>query len=450
MSDPATDDPVRAQYEAYPYPKRDPEHERVRLLIRPPENLGQINHYVFGGRQAFGPGTRILVAGGGTGDETVYFAEQMRDRGGVVVYLDQSQASMAIARQRVQMRGLTNVDFRLGRIEDVSVETIGLVDYVHSIGVLHHLADPVVGLQRLAALLKPDGGMGLLLYAPHGRLGNYQLQSLAQLMFGADQSMTSKVEEMTTLIAGLAPQHPFFRGGQREATVANVRADPIELVDMVLHARDRPFSVGQVYDLLATAGLTVVEFVPFSTHGGSPTFTIYYNPLFYVQEPTLAARISAMPPRKRHEIAELMHGSMDLHCFYAANSGNREAMPDDLEMVPYFEVQRSCFTTADGKITMVDYSGRRFEFDLAPQAMLVFHLIDSVRTIGEILEEGARRLSQAGLPTIELRPMLIQLLMNFRNFGWVHLRHRSVAAFANYDHLYEPGAGWRPPEGFQL
>jgi hypothetical protein len=73
-----------------------------------------------------------------------------------------------------------------------------------------------------------------------------------------------------------------------------------------------------------------------------------------------------------------------------------------------------------------------------------------VRTIGEILEEGARRLSQAGLPTIELRPMLIQLLMNFRNFGWVHLRHRSVAAFANYDHLYEPGAGWRPPEGFQL
>ena len=43
-------DPVRAQYEAYPYPARDPQDERRRLVTGSPSHLLEIEHYLFAGR----------------------------------------------------------------------------------------------------------------------------------------------------------------------------------------------------------------------------------------------------------------------------------------------------------------------------------------------------------------------------------------------------------------
>jgi hypothetical protein len=70
---------VRAQYEAYPFPLRDPRDESRRLVITEQDCLGKLNHYCFAGRQEFGDGFRVLVAGGGTGDHTIFLAEQLRD-----------------------------------------------------------------------------------------------------------------------------------------------------------------------------------------------------------------------------------------------------------------------------------------------------------------------------------------------------------------------------------
>ena len=42
-------DPVQDQYDAYPYPARDPADERTRLITGSPSNLDEINHYVFAG-----------------------------------------------------------------------------------------------------------------------------------------------------------------------------------------------------------------------------------------------------------------------------------------------------------------------------------------------------------------------------------------------------------------
>lgn len=443
MTEINSDDPVRHQYEAYPYPLRDPAEEKHRLLMRGPEYLAQINHFVFGGRQSFGPGTRLLVAGGGTGDEVVFMAEQLNRRGGAVTYLDQSLASMAIARARIETRGLANVEFRQGRIEDVSVEGFGTYDYVHSIGVLHHIADPALGLQRLAALLRPGGGMGLMVYGPHGRQGNYQLQALAKQVFAPDQPLPSKVDEMVTLIASLPPNHPYFRGGDRDINVAMIREDPNELVDMVLHARDQPFSVGEIYDWVATAGMTVVEFVPFAPNQVRQTvFTLFYDPCSYVTDPVLADRMRLMPARQRHEIAELMHGRMDLHCFYANRSADTEAKLDDEDMIPFLLPQRSCFAFADHQIVMTDYAGSRFALPASPIMKLLFDLMDGERTVAEIIAEGDRLTRGFSAPSVDLHQAFRSLYKTLRDFNWVMLRHRSVPAFANLDHLYFPGAGW--------
>ena len=44
-------DPVQDQYDAYPYPARDPADERTRLITGSPSNLDELNHYVFAGRR---------------------------------------------------------------------------------------------------------------------------------------------------------------------------------------------------------------------------------------------------------------------------------------------------------------------------------------------------------------------------------------------------------------
>ena len=83
---------VRAHYEALPYPACNPQDERVRLARTWLEDLAMINHYCFAGKQSFRKGFRALVAGGGTGDPTIFLAEQLRHHGATIVHLDISAA----------------------------------------------------------------------------------------------------------------------------------------------------------------------------------------------------------------------------------------------------------------------------------------------------------------------------------------------------------------------
>ncbi|MDA1324799.1 MAG: methyltransferase, partial [Proteobacteria bacterium] len=59
------DDPLRLQYEAYPYPPRDPSDEETRLITGSPSHIAEINHYLFAGRRDFSKPFRALIAGGG-------------------------------------------------------------------------------------------------------------------------------------------------------------------------------------------------------------------------------------------------------------------------------------------------------------------------------------------------------------------------------------------------
>ena len=101
---------VAAQYEELPYPPRDPQDELERLVGPVLAEPLELSHFIYGGRlkqllrqrrerrETF----RILVAGGGTGDATVYIAQRFVDMNvsHEVVHLDLSSASIAIAQQR--------------------------------------------------------------------------------------------------------------------------------------------------------------------------------------------------------------------------------------------------------------------------------------------------------------------------------------------------------------
>ncbi|MBT3495074.1 MAG: class I SAM-dependent methyltransferase, partial [Rhodospirillaceae bacterium] len=63
---------VQAQYEAYPYPAREPGDEAHRLITGSPSHILEIEHFVFAGGRA--GDLRALVAGGGTGDGAIMLA----------------------------------------------------------------------------------------------------------------------------------------------------------------------------------------------------------------------------------------------------------------------------------------------------------------------------------------------------------------------------------------
>ncbi|WP_197473052.1 hypothetical protein, partial [Oleiphilus sp. HI0123] len=65
---------VRQQYENYPYPARDPANEKTDLYVSKPCSLDCLNYYAFEGKRDFTQSFRVLVAGGGTGDDVIYLA----------------------------------------------------------------------------------------------------------------------------------------------------------------------------------------------------------------------------------------------------------------------------------------------------------------------------------------------------------------------------------------
>ena len=93
---------IKDQYEKLPYPLRDPEDEKKRLSITQLEGLDRMNYYCYSGKKDFSRDFRTLIAGGGTGDATIYLAEQLRDTGAEIIHVDLSTASIEVAKQRAR------------------------------------------------------------------------------------------------------------------------------------------------------------------------------------------------------------------------------------------------------------------------------------------------------------------------------------------------------------
>jgi 2-polyprenyl-3-methyl-5-hydroxy-6-metoxy-1,4-benzoquinol methylase len=123
---------LAAQYEAYPYPARDPREEAKRLIIGSPSHLREIDYWVFGARRPTSQPLRALMAGGGTGDGLIMLATHLARSGrpGRVTYLDRSAAAMKVARARAEVRGLANIDWVQGSLLDLPQLGLGLFDCI--------------------------------------------------------------------------------------------------------------------------------------------------------------------------------------------------------------------------------------------------------------------------------------------------------------------------------
>ena len=380
---------VRAQYEALPYPARDPADEKRRLIAGSPSHLAEINHYVFAGARDFARPFRALVAGGGTGDGAIMLAQQLAwagaggETGGTVVYLDVSRAARSVAEARAEARGLDNIRFVTGSLLDLAALDLGRFDYIDCCGVLHHLADPGAGLAALVAALEPGGGLGLMLYGEYGRTGVYPAQAMLRLLAAPEmEDAGARVDRARRLLDAL-PETNWLK---RNPFVGDHFAgDDAGLYDLLLHSRDRAFTVPGIARLAAGAGLAVTGFI-------EPAL---YDPLLHVGDRDLRERLAALPWIERCAFAELLLVSPKRHVLYAvpeARAGAGVARADGPAAVPVLRdadgLARGRRLKGGGRIK-AEVEGVKLAFELPPLAAAILARIDGRRSLGAIQAELA-------------------------------------------------------------
>ena len=109
-------------------------------------------------------GSLVLEAGCGTGAQTIALASNSPEAR--IVSIDLSAASLAEARAKADLAGLTNVEFHQGDLFALPFPPDHF-DHIFVCFVLEHLSSPLDALTTLKALLKP-GGTITVIEGDHG------------------------------------------------------------------------------------------------------------------------------------------------------------------------------------------------------------------------------------------------------------------------------------------
>jgi SAM-dependent methyltransferase len=361
---------VQAQYEAYPYPERDPADERKRLITGSPSHPYEMDHFLWAGRRDWSKPLRVLFAGGGTGDGLIQLAalmDQMK-RPCQITYIDLSTASRAIAEERARIRGLNNITFVTGSLLDAAEH--GEFDYIDCCGVLHHLPDPQAGFDALARALAPGGGMGIMVYAPYGRSGVYPLQEAFGAIL-ADMPPAERLNAAKKIFADLPPTHPF----KVNSHLVDHNQSDAGFYDLLLHSQDRAFSIRDLADALTSAGLAIT----------APTQQALYD--LGRLAPEMGADLDDLT---RMEVAEKLRGTIKTHVVYATHADRAmvaRARPKDMTLIPILKgvpaAKLGRVVAQKGQVPLVE-AGSKIVENLPKSAGALIERIDGRRSLSDI------------------------------------------------------------------
>lgn len=284
---------VQDFYERYPYPRPVDDLEKYARLWADPARR-RADYRLFWPSRPYRDDYRILIAGCGTSQAAKHALRWPAAR---VVGIDFSTNSVRHTEALKRTYRLDNLEIYQLPIERVrELETS--FDQIVCTGVLHHLTDPDAGLAALQDVLEPDGAMHLMVYAPYGRTGIYMLQEFCRLV--GIPATDAGIRDLIGALAVLPPGHPL---GSVLRAAPDFREEA-GLADALLHPQDRAYSVPQLFDYLARAGLTFGRWLrqaPYSPRCGAMTRLVQ------------TSRITEVPLVDQFAAVELFRGTMVRH-----------------------------------------------------------------------------------------------------------------------------------------
>ena len=146
---------VRNQYEENPYPRwiKTGLRDKPKTIIQVLQAI-KIHHNLEA--QQFSNEPDILVAGCGTGQHALITASRFLNCN--VLAMDLSLSSLSYAMRKTQELGITNIEYMQGDILKLD-QLERQFDIIESVGVLHHMDDPLAGWKVLVDRLRSDGLM---------------------------------------------------------------------------------------------------------------------------------------------------------------------------------------------------------------------------------------------------------------------------------------------------
>ena len=203
------------------------------------------------------PGSiRILDAGCGTGVSTDYLCHL--NPGAEVLAVDISAGALDVARERLRRSGGAEQvrSLRQEQRSLLDLEDEGCFDYINSVGVLHHLRDPLAGLKALGQRLAPHGLLHLFLYADAGRWEIHRTQQALKLLdagIGADGLRLGR-----ELLSDL-PETNRLRRTHEQRWALDTHADA-NFADMYLHPQETSYDLERLMALIKSSGLYFAGF----------------------------------------------------------------------------------------------------------------------------------------------------------------------------------------------
>jgi SAM-dependent methyltransferase len=324
----------------------------------------------------------ILVAGCGSNQAAVF---AFTNPGAKVVAVDISQSSLEHQRYLKDKHELQNLELRLLPIEELS--TLGRnFDLIISTGVLHHMADPQAGMNVLAGCLRPDGVLGVMVYAKYGRIGVELLESVFRdLGLVQDDASVRMVKDTIMALPSDHPARYYIKGAW------DLQSDAA-LVDTFLHGRARSYTVDECIDLVSSAGLAFQGWLlktPYYPHDLlAPSIGIY-------------RAVNVLPERKLWSVMERLQTANGCHLFIACRPDRPKehytidfSTVDSLDYVPLL---RTRCGVSDTDIFRPDARLR-----LDPTQLPFAQYIDGSRTIRQIAACVAQRSNTVAASTVDL------------------------------------------------
>jgi SAM-dependent methyltransferase len=369
---------VRGFYERYPYPPPLDNLERYQHLWQDPQRR-RADFHLFWPARSYSEDQSILIAGCGTSQAAKH---AMRWPAAHVTGIDSSSTSVRCTQELKEKYNLKNLQVHQLAIEQAD-DLDTSFDQVVCTGVLHHLADPDAGLRVLRRVLKPDGAMHLMVYAPYGRTGVYMLQEFCKRigLRASETEIPALIEALRLLPTGhpletLLRQAPDFG---REASLA----------DALLHPHDRAYSVPQLFDFLDRARLTFGRWIrqaPYSVQCG------------VVAKIPQSNRMAQLSLLEQYAAIELFRGTMARHSVVAYRnhedgSAQRVSFAGDawLDYVPVRMPDTICVQDrlppeAAAVLINQTHTYKDLFLSLGSTEKKLFDAIDGHQSIGSILE----------------------------------------------------------------
>jgi len=292
---------VAKLYDTYPFPPEP-------LLDEPPPGYNWrwnwLAAYSFcTGQKPQKQDIRILDAGCGTGVGTEYLVHL--NPHAQVVGIDLSAGALAVARERCQRSGANRVEFHHLSLYDAE-QLPGEFDLINCVGVLHHLPDPMRGIQAIASKLAPGGIMHIFVY---GELGRWEIklmqQAIALLQNDRQGDYRDGVQIGRKLFASLPENNRLVKREKSRWAMENQRDECF--ADMYVHPQEIDYNINTLFDLIDASGLTFLGF-------SNPNF--WQVERLLGKDSALMERAQALSDRNTYRLIELLDPEVTHYEFF--------------------------------------------------------------------------------------------------------------------------------------